>query len=191
MAIRVYLMPMIIAERGRPGTMRRLPKYLGLLAGNCTCLRYGAELVCLLVADVTDAEHTAIAANADVRAFPADLDTAVTGQARVQLANALEALDIPAQWVNGQSFRVVLRRLRGVFDLACNLEGSGLSLPKGALDSQLNALPAQARAGLLAAAGRLGLDTAGINGNSTLRAALAALGAQSEQRPVVGARAVL
>jgi hypothetical protein len=185
MTIRVYLMPIVVGSRGRFAQIR-LPKYLGLVDGrSCTMLRYGQEGACLFVVDITDEQHTAMVANADVRAFPANLDTAVTNAARTQIVNALEALNVPAHWVaNGQTFRMVLRRLAGIFALFCNLEGRALRFLQSSLDSQINTLPQPVRTGMQDAAQALGLSTAGIAGTTTLRAALAAIGAQFDSRPV-------
>ncbi len=183
MTIRVYLMPIITGQRA--GFTRRLPKYLALVSGKCTFIRYGPEDVGLLVVDSTDPEHTALIANADVRAFPADLDTAVTNGARTQIVNALEALNVPAQWVaNGQTFRVVFRRLAGIFQLLQNVGGRGLRFLQVSLDNQISTLPANVRQAMQDAATALNLSTAGITGTTTLRAALATIGAQFDSRPV-------
>ncbi len=192
MTIRVYLMPIVVGSRGRFASIR-LPKYLGLVDGrSCTMLRYGQEDACLFVADATDDQHAALLANSDVRAFPADLDTVVTSGARTQIVNALEALNVPAQWVaNGQTFRIVLRRLAGIFALQCNMEGRALRFLQASLDSQVSTLPQAVRNGMQDAADALGLSTTGITGTTTLRAALAAIGAQFESRPVIACKTAL
>lgn len=185
MTIRVYLMPIVVGSRGRFAQIR-LPKYLDLVDGShCTMLRYGQEDVCLFVVDASDDQHTAVIANADVRAFPADLDTALTNAARTQIVNALESLNVPAHWVaNGQTFRMVLRRLAGIFQLFCNLEGRSLRFLQASLDSQISTLPQAVRTGMQDAAEALNASTAGITGATTLRVALAAIGAQFDARPV-------
>lgn len=185
MTIRVYLMPIVVGARGRFSQVR-LPKYLGLVDGrSCTMLSYGQEDACLFVVDSTDAQHTALTANADVRAFPADLDTTVTAGNRAAIVNALEALNVPAQWVaNGQTFRVVLRRLVGMFLLLQRVHGRGFRFLQASLDSQVSALPANVRQSMQDAAADLQLSNAGITGTTTLRAALATIGAQFDARPV-------
>lgn len=185
MTVRVYLMPIVVGPRGRFDQVR-LPKYLGLVDGrSCTMLSYGQEDACLFVVDSTDAQHTALTANADVRAFPADLDSAVSAGNRAQIVNALEALNVPAQWVaNGQTFRVVLRRLVGIFLLLQRVHGRGFRFLQQALDNQINTLPANVRQSMQDAAADLQLSTGGITGTTTLRAALTAIGAQFDSRPV-------
>lgn len=192
MTIRVYLMPIIVGSRGRFAQVR-LPKYLGLVDGSrCTMLPYGNEDAGLFVVDSTDAQHTTLIANADVRAMPADLDTLVTAGARTQIVNALEALNVPAHWVaNGQTFRMVLRRLVGMFLLLQRVHGRGFRFLQQALDNQLNTLPANVRQAMQDAAVDLELSTAGITGTTTLRAAMATIGAQFEQRPVLACRVSL
>lgn len=192
MTIRVYLMPIVFGSRGRFSQVR-LPKYLGLVDGSsCTMLQYGQEDVCLFVVDVTGAQHTNLIANADVSAFPADLDTAVTGGNRAAVVNALEALNVPAHWVaNGQTFRMVLRRLNGMFLLLQNVHGRGFRFLQQALDNQINTLPANVRQAMQDAAEALQLSTAGITGATTLRNALAEIGSQFEARPVFACRTSL
>lgn len=187
MTIRVYLMPRIGsgAQPTRTSNDSKRPKYLSLVAGNCTCFRYGPEPVCLFIADTTDAEHTALLANSDVRAMPDNLDTAVTNAARTAISNALESLNVPAQWIaNGQTFRLVLRRLVGVFELLNNVEGRGLRFLSASLDSQISALPLAVRQGLQDAASVLQVNITGITNTTTLRVALATIGAQFDSIPV-------
>lgn len=191
MTVRVYLTPMIEAQRG--SFTRRLPKYLDLVDGSrCTCLRYGQEGACLFVVDATPAQHAALIANPDVSALPADLDSTVTGGARTQIVNDLEGLNVPGQWVaNGQTFRVVLRRLVGIFMLLQRVHGRGFRFLQQALDNQINTLPANVRQAMQDAAADLNLSTSGISGATTLRAALAAIGAQFDARPIIAAGTVL
>ena len=189
MTIRVYLMPIVLAERG--GFTRRIAKYLDL-GGRSTTIPYGQENVAIFICDVTDPQHTAIIANTDVRAMPADLDTAVTNAARTQIVNALELLNVPAQWIaNGQTFRIVLRRLAGIFQLLQNVHGRGLRFLQASLDAQISALPQNVRDAMQDAAAVLQLNTAGITGATTVRVALATIGAQFDARPVLACKTSL
>jgi hypothetical protein len=185
MTVRVYLMPYLEGVRG--SFTRRLPKYLSLVDGSrCTAIYYGQEEVCLLVVDSTDPQHTSLIANADVSALPANLDTAVTSGARTQIVNALEALNVPAQWVaNGQTFRLVFRRLAGIFQVLQDIHGRGLRFLQSALDNQINTLPANVIQAMQDAGVALNLDTSGITGTTTIRVALATIGAQFDSRPVL------
>lgn len=184
MTIRVYLMPVIEAERGN--ATRRIPKYLSLVDGTkSTFIRYGQEDVGLFIDNSSDAASAAISANSDVRTFPVDLDTVVTNGPRTQIVNALEALNVPAHWVaNGQTFRVVFRRLAGVFQLLQNVQGRGLRFLQASLDSPISGLPANVRQAMQDGAAALNLSTTGITGATTLRVALASIGAQFDARPV-------
>lgn len=184
MTVRVYLMPRV-GTGDSPANGRRA-KYSTLTAGQTRTLRYGPELVCLFVADTTETEHAAITANPDVRAFPENLDSLVTAGNRTAIVNALEAANVPAQWVaNGQTFRMVLRRLAGIFELLKNVDARGFRFLQQALGNQISTLPANVRNAMQQAAEFLGLDTTGITGSTTLRAALTIIGAQFEQRPIL------
>lgn len=184
MTIRVYLMPRV-GSGATPSDARRA-KYSNLTTPPTRTLRYGPEFACLLIADTDATQHSAITANADVRAFPDNLDSTVTAGNRTAIVNALEAVNIPAQWVaNGQTFRVVLRRLAGIFELLKNVDGRGFRFLQAALTAQISTLPANVRTAMQQAATYLQLDTTGITPSSTLREALTIVGAQFEQRPVL------
>ena len=182
MTIRVYLMPRIgdglTLETGFKA------KYSDLLIGTRrSCLRYGPEPVCLFIANTDATQHAALIANTDVRAFPDNLDSNVTSGNRAAIVNALELANVPAQWVaNGQTFRTVLLRLAGIFQLLQNVDGRGFRFLQQALDNQINTLPQSVRDGMQSAATTLGLTTTGITGTTTLRVALANIGAQFETR---------
>ncbi|HET8932236.1 MAG TPA: hypothetical protein VFN67_02295 [Polyangiales bacterium] len=96
---------------------------------------------------------------------------------------ALESFKLPAQWVlAAHSFRLVLRRLRGFFELASIVEGMNLRLLQGSLESTISTLPIQVQTALSMAALSQGLSTAGITNSTTVRAALTALAAQLDGR---------
>ncbi len=192
MTVRVYLMPYVLTGTGAPGPrgVARRPKYIDSLPGiRLTAIQYAQEPVCLLVADTDAAMHASLTANADVRAFPDNLDNLVTAGNRTAIVNALEAANVPAHWVaNGQTFRIVLRRLAGMFSLLQNVHGRGLRFLQASLDAQISALPANVRQAMQEASAYLQLDTTGITGTTTLRAALAQIGAQFDAKPVRGCK---
>lgn len=182
MTIRVYLMPRI----GTGATMgdARRAKYGHLLPGWAP-IYYGPEPYCIVMDDVDAATHAAVVANADVRALPADLNTAIVNGARTAIVSTLEAATIPAQWVaNGMTYRTFLRRLAGIFFLTQRMHGKKFRLLQAALDDPISALPANVRQAFGDAAQELGLDTSGITGATLLRAALASIGAQFANSPV-------
>lgn len=186
MAIRVYLMPRI--GSGLTHLDARRQKYR---IAKSRCIRYGAELYALVIADVSAAEHTALVANADVRALPADLDTTLTATARTQMIAALEEAFIPAQWLTvGMTYRVILRRLVGMFFFVQGMEERGArflnnreSRGIALLDDPISSLPLAVRQSIQPTATALFIDVSGVTGGSTtLRAALAAIGGQFAAR---------
>lgn len=199
MSVRVYLMPRVIDPRRTLNVngvtvQMYIPKYMNLIAPGKPASQkgFGEELVCLLIAEVTDAEHAAITANADVRAMPQDLDSQVTAGNRTAIVNALESMNVPAHWIaNGQTFRLVLRRLVGMFDLNCNVQGRGFRFLQTALDNPVSSLPQSVRNAMQASANALNLSTGGITGATLVRDALAAIGAQFDSRPVMAAKTLL
>lgn len=181
MAIRVYFMPRI--GSGTTHLDARRQKYA---IPKSRCIRYGQEMFCMVIADVSAAEHTALVANADVRSLPADLDSTVTAGARTAVVNGLESANVPAQWiVAGMTYRTIVRRLAGIFFLMQGLEERGQRFltnleSRGAalLDDPISSLPVGVRQGLQSAAAALQTDTSAIVSTTTLRVALATIGGQ-------------
>lgn len=195
MTVRVYLMPLVTQARGRFPTVR-VPKYMATLeqpgCPRFTVFPYAQEPVCLLIADTDASIHTSLTGNSDVRALPDNLDSNVTAGNRTAVVNALEAANVPAHWIaNGQTFRMVLRRLAGIFQLLTGVHARGFRFLQQGLDNQISTLPLNVRQAMQDAAATLQLDTTGITGSTTLRAALATIGAQFDSRPVLACRTSL
>lgn len=184
MTVRIYLMPTILADNGRHLNMKRA-KYRTLLS-NSSVIHYGPEPYCMVLSDVDTTQHSAVMANADVRAAPADLDTTIASGAPLNtIVNTLEAASIPAQWVvAGMSFRTFVRRLAGIFIVTQGVSGKKFRLLQAALDDPLNTLSANAHSALLDIATAQQLSTTGITGSTTLRSALTTLCAQFATRPL-------
>jgi hypothetical protein len=193
MAIRFYLVPK--AGTGTKADPFR-PQYIaGVIAGEWQSLDYGKEAWMVVAANVTAGEHTTIAANADVTAVPANLDTTV-GAALSITQTKLELANIPADWVtSGMTWRTVLKwtirmlllmqRFDGLDGLAARFFASGLTL-----DSTVNDLPAGARTRLDDAAANWGLDTSSITLSTPIRTALRVLGQQMTFSVTVGQEVV-
>ena len=176
-------MPTVLVDIGPHKNIKRA-KYRELLS-NSSVIHYGPEPYCIVISDVDATQNTNVTANADVRALPADLDTTITSGVRTTIANLLEAARIPAQWVStGMTYRAFLRRLAGIFMLLQGVHGRKFRLLQAALDDALSTLPAGARQALQDFATQQQLDTTGITGATTLRAALATLCAQYATRPL-------
>lgn len=188
MAVRFYLLPLQPASgigAIADGNYAR-PKYV-LEAGvsRCDCAPYGLETTYLVAADVTGAQHTALAANGDVTALPLDIDQQIGGNlAAVQ--SALEALRIPAGWVtSGMTYHTVLAVVRRLFAFLQRFGGISRKSIFDAgitLDSTISQLTQNQRNVLQAAADAFAIDTSTITGATTIRQALKIV---SDQMPPV------
>jgi hypothetical protein len=142
---------------------------------------YGNEPTMLVAAEVTNAEHTAIAANADVIVVPANLDNTI-GANLATVQAALESLNIPADWITaGMTYRAVLKWIARLFLICQRFQGlaGGRLFPAGiTLASTVGDLSASVRQKLTQGAQSLGLDTSNITLATTMRAALKDLGNQ-------------
>ena len=184
MTVRVYLMPQITGGTGNRYEAGKRAKYVRLLS-NSAVIHYGPEPYSIVMSDVSAAEHSAVMANADVRAIPEDLDSTITNAQRVTITSTLEGASIPAQWVtNGMAYRVFVRRLAGIFEILQRVHGRKLSFLQAALDDPISALPLNVRQAFAAGAADAQLDTTGITLSTTLRAALANIGSQYANRPL-------
>lgn len=182
MAQRVYLVP-IIGTGASIADARRAKYFKGTGAsGRFIMMPYGLEPFGLVVAEVTQAQHNAIAANSDVQAFPANLDSTLSAGAVTTTKAGLESLSIPNGWVTTSlTFRNALRVVIQIFQFSQRFHGlgGGRMFPASVtLDTQFSALPAGRRASLISAAASFGWDTSGLSGTNTLRQILKAMADQ-------------
>lgn len=181
--IRFYLCPMetVVDARGR--TVIR-PRYYQALGISLISMNdYGNEPLCFLGADVTPAQHTAMVANADVSAFPTDLDSLV-GANLATVQQSLESRNLPADDVTVNTpYRIMIRWIIAIFSITTNvpLFSGGVTL-----DTTLGQLTATQRAELKANAESAGYSTAGLTLQSTIREALRKAVGSAGPRTILG-----
>jgi hypothetical protein len=169
MAVRFYLCPIETITDARGRTVRRPAYYTAAGISRIEMNDYGNEPTCLLAADVTPAQHTALVANADVSAFPVDLDSLV-GANLATVKTALESKNLPADDVTANTpYRIILRWIIAIFSITTS---SPLFDGVVTLDTTLGQLTATQRAELKASAESSGYSTAGLTLQSTIREAL-------------------
>lgn len=103
----------------------RRPKYFADIVGlRWAMMDYGREDICLVLADTDQTQHDAVILNADVIALPTNLDNMVPTAAVANVEAKLEAMNIPADWVNDKrTWRTTLRIVCGLFQLAQRFHG--------------------------------------------------------------------
>ncbi len=184
--IRWYIMPFV--EYEQDGRTYRWPKYFaprfppyvnapsGGVDAPYSWMDYGLIPAALVVADVDQAQHDSIVANNDAVSPPEDIDQNVTTQAIPTVQNVLEALRIPAGWVNtSYTYRNILRMIAGLFQFSQRyhaMHNEDLISSQAALDLQWNQIPAARRARIQATVADLGYNTDGITNQTTVRAIL-------------------
>ena len=122
--IRYYLVPAVTPETGPPGVIA--PKYFddGTVSVPWVAMDYPSEASMLVRADVTDAQHTTLAAQIDVLAAPSPITTLVSAVALSRVQSILEGANIPAGWVTtSHSYRDVLRAVAKVMLLLQRYHG--------------------------------------------------------------------
>jgi hypothetical protein len=177
--IRFYVLPM---EPIPPSGFRH-PKYfaydpLGVtgITANYSLKDYGLVDFCVIVTDISAADHTTLSSNADVLAPPVNIDTTMTQGAVNSAKTFLEGFNIPADWVNaGVTYRSVIRTVTGIFlfmQRVTAILGHGINFANVSLSAQWQNFPADIQAALLQAATEFGYSTAQLTGTTTLRAIL-------------------
>lgn len=184
MAFRLYLVPKIGA--GTHGDLWR-PKYFadGTVTASWNGMDYRNWY--LVGADLSSADHAAIAGLADVTALPATLSGNLTAGQVTTTQAKLEAANLPAQWVTTSlTWLEVVRIVVGIIQLSQRFAGSngGAGLFGGAItmNSTIGDLSPTVRTRLNEAAISMGLDTSGVTPGTTIRAALRTLGGQLQDR---------
>lgn len=179
--VRLYLMP--ITGAGTRQDPRR-PKYVDqyLVGFSWGMIDYGAEPACMVgVQDILDLTHSAIAQEPDCVALPLNLDQQIGAQL-AQVQNVIEALNIPADWVqSSHTYRQVARLVAAIFQFMQRLNGIGFGrLLDGtvSLSTRFNQLPVATRTKLQEAAQSMNFDTSSLSGSSTLRQILKAMADQ-------------
>lgn len=188
MTWRIHLMPM--TGTGSSHLDPRIPKYkseFGAFQWQGP-VDYGSQDACIIAIDTDAAVQTTLSAHADDTAVPANLDSSPSAAAVTTTQSALEALAIPAGWVNTSlTWRTIVRVVLGMFILnqrywviSANQLGNGRRsiFDNVSLSSTVSQIPAQARAWLDQAAASMNLDSSSITGATTIRQMLQIFGQQ-------------
>lgn len=145
---------------------------------NCrwNAMDYGFTPYMLLAAhDITQADHDALILNADVYAFPDNLDAPI---ADPNIDVFFEAINIPTDWLTpSTSYRELLRNAAGIFQFnqryggiyAERYGGSHSIFDNATLSTRLRQMTAQEQEIFLLTVASFGFDPAIINTNSQLR----------------------
>jgi hypothetical protein len=124
----------------------------------------------LLARDISEADHASLILNADVYAFPDNLDSPVS-DARV--STFFEAIRLPTDWLTpSTTYRELLRQVAGMMQFNQRYGGisGGHSIFENAtLSTRLRQMTTQERAWFLATVESFGYDPAIVNTNSQLR----------------------
>ncbi len=180
MTIRYYLLPVEEVQQG--GILFRGPKYLRWRFGTGTIdpingegqwLDYGLRPVMLACANVTNPDHTVLAAALDVTDVPLNIDNTITAGALVAVQDALENIKVPGTWVTtSHTYRQVLRAVAGLFAFAQRYhEMHNEQLIENAvnLGTLWQDIPLAKRQRIQATADALGIDYSPVTGTWTIR----------------------
>lgn len=188
MAPRLYIVP--AATTTTPFGTRREPKYFSSLGVPWGGMDYGFQPVFLIGADLSVAQDTSVVANADVFAFPFNLQATISGAGVNARKNRLEDFFIPGDGVfNGMTEQACARYVAGLIQFMQRLNGvlgNEVVIDASAkLNVQWSAISANYQAAIIEAAQSLGYDTSFIGSNTQLRAILKNFSDQWGTRPFI------
>jgi len=177
MAIRFYIMPTLQVGN------RRASKYFfdpfinpgGILTPGTRVgiMYYGLIDACLVVATVTTTQHDELMLHSDVASPPENIDQNVSTSAIPRVQSVLEALRIPADWVNETyTYRQLLRMVAGLFQFSQRYQGMHHEMlidSQAQLDLAWNQIPTARRNRILATADNLGYDYSSFQPTWTVR----------------------
>jgi len=188
--IRFYIMPYVDF-----GGKQRGPKYLrgranptGIPVLRWSAKYYGLVDACLVAADVTQAQHEQLAAELDVAATPEDIDQNIGEAAIPVVQQAMEALRIPADWIDGTyTYRGILRMIGGLFMFAQRhhaMHDEPLIESVAQLSLHWNQIPTDRQGRIIATADVLGYDYSAVQPTWLVRRILKHLGDQWGTQPI-------
>lgn len=196
MAFRLYIVPVV--GSGSSQDPRR-PKYFmsdasgqgrtGIITDG-TPFRaqdYGHEAWMVVGGDLTTSDDNLVVGQADAFALPFDLATFPSGAQVTNVKNKLEAINVPAGWVNTSiQWLTIVRVVLGMFTFmqryAVLAEGGTLFGGGVTLATTFGALPDAKQTALVATADSFALDRSGLTNATTMRAILKALADQFGDR---------
>lgn len=195
--IRFYIMP--YADFG---DRRRGPKYLrgrynpsGIPVLRWAAKYYGLVDACLVAVDLTQVQHEQLAAEPDVAAAPEDIDQNISAIAIPRVQQVMEALRIPAGWVDGSyTYRAILRMIGGLFLFAQRyhvMHDEPLIDSAAQLDLRWNQILEARQNRIIATADVLGYDHSAVGPTWLVRRILKYLGDQWGATPIRFGTAIL
>ena len=136
-------------------------------------ISYGLIPAGLACVNVTQAQLDELSGYSDVAIAPADIDQNIGAGAVATVQNVLEALRIPADWVDtSYTYRQILRGVAGLFQLSQRHKGlhqEQLIDNQAQLDLQWNQIPPARRARLLETADTFTWDYSDVTNQWTIR----------------------
>ena len=189
MAARFYIMPIQVVGNSRG------PKYLkwrensdGIVC-RWSLMDYGLIDAALVAADVTQEQHEQLVAEPDVAAAPVDIDQNISEIAIPRVQQVLEALRIPAEWIDSTyTYRQILRMVGGLFQFAQRhhgMHGEALIDSTDQLDLRWNQIPQARQNRIKATADNLGYDYSAVQPTWLMRRILKHLGDQWADKPLL------
>ena len=182
--IKLYLLPIEEVPDPGSGKPNRGPKYFRWsydpdppgIDSRVALMDYGFTPYALILAkNITQVDHDALILNADVFAFPDDLDGPVNDPG---VDTFFEGINLPTDWLTpATSWRELLRQTAGMFQfnqryggIAAHETGELHSMFDNAdLGTRLRQMTAQEQSWFMATVDSFGYDSSQINHNSQLR----------------------
>lgn len=152
------------------------PKYVGTMGVAWAAMDYGKEDSMLVGAEVTDPQHTTLAANLDVIPVPLALDSNVASAALAAVKTRVSGVKVPTSHLtSANTYRDVIRLIGKCFLLAQRFDGlhrKTLFEIGAGLNTQFNQMAQLTQDNLRAAIESLGISSSFIAPTMTLETIL-------------------
>ncbi len=195
MAFRLYILPMITVddpflklEDGSPQQLNR-PKYIVELGlPRYRLVDYGKEKIAIvLVADITQSQHTALVTNSDVLGFPRNLSSNLTPSQVTNVSNKYSNLGIPSGWIStNRTVADVAKITIGLFlfnQKWRNVSGQSIQEAGITLGQTFNSLSTANKAAFQQVFDQMKIDRSSLSGSNTLGEGMQEFGIQISARP--------
>jgi hypothetical protein len=188
--IRFYILPIEEISNARG------PKYIkwqfnpgGIQPQRYSMKDYGLINAALIAIEFDQAQHEQLVAEPDVAAAPENLDNNISEVAIPQVQAVLEALRIPAGWVDStHTYREILRMVGGLFMFAQRhngLHGEDLIDNQAQLNLRWNEIPGDRQDRILVTADNMGYDWSEVENSWLIRRVLKHLADQWGDTPIL------
>lgn len=187
--LRFYIMPIVFTNNTRGPKYLKWRRHPDGVGCQWSMKDYGLIDAALVACNLMQEQHEQLVAEPDVAAAPEDIDQNISEIAIPRVQQVMEALRIPADWVDSTyTYRQILRMIGGLFLFAqrhYGMHNEQLIDSTAQLDLRWNQIPLERQRRIMATADELGYDYGAVANQWLVRRILKHLGDQWGETPIL------